>query len=168
MAKINGFLSLQGWKLYCNRKLPRGRTLLCMSARTSCVHPRPVRPCQKPGSLICKHLCLKHHQRTHQTLFILKPNHPGSRPDSWSLRNVQFTPVVCCLKETIQDGFFYCSALKMTKCQPLKEISELFLPKKRLKRKNLKYPNCSCPIVGTVQILVFFLVKIYQRLTLRS
>ena len=24
---------------------------------------------------------------------------------------------------------FYCSALKMTKCQPLKEISELFLPK---------------------------------------
>ena len=25
--------------------------------------------------------------------------------------------------------FFYCSTLKMTKCQPLKEISELFLPK---------------------------------------
>ena len=29
----------------------------------------------------------------------------------------------------IQGGFFDCSALKMTKCQPLKEISELFLPK---------------------------------------
>ena len=36
-------------------------------------HPRPVRQCQKPASLICKHLCLKNHQRTHQTLFILKP-----------------------------------------------------------------------------------------------
>ena len=32
-------------------------------------------------------------------------------------------------KEDIQGGFFDCSALKMTKCQPLKEISELFLPK---------------------------------------
>ena len=30
---------------------------------------------------------------------------------------------------SIQGGFFDCSALKMTKCQPLKEISELFLPK---------------------------------------
>ena len=29
----------------------------------------------------------------------------------------------------LQGGFFDCSALKMTKCQPLKEISELFLPK---------------------------------------
>ena len=29
----------------------------------------------------------------------------------------------------IQGGFFDCSALKMTKCQRLKEISELFLPK---------------------------------------
>ena len=32
-------------------------------------------------------------------------------------------------KNFIQGGFFDCSALKMTKCQPLKEISELFLPK---------------------------------------
>ena len=32
-------------------------------------------------------------------------------------------------KLDIQGGFFDCSALKMTKCQPLKEISELFLPK---------------------------------------
>ena len=32
-------------------------------------------------------------------------------------------------KMYIQGGFFDCSALKMTKCQPLKEISELFLPK---------------------------------------
>ena len=29
----------------------------------------------------------------------------------------------------VQGGFFDCSALKMTKCQPLKEISELFLLK---------------------------------------
>jgi len=33
------------------------------------------------------------------------------------------------LNTLIQGGFFDCSALKMTKCQPLKEISELFLPK---------------------------------------
>jgi len=33
------------------------------------------------------------------------------------------------MKNMVQGGFFDCSALKMTKCQPLKEISELFLPK---------------------------------------
>ena len=33
----------------------------------------------------------------------------------------------------LQGAFFYCSALKMTKCQPDREISELFLPKKRLR-----------------------------------
>ena len=32
----------------------------------------------------------------------------------------------------IQGGLFYWSALNMTKCQPLKELSELVLPKKRL------------------------------------
>ena len=32
-------------------------------------------------------------------------------------------------KGDVQGGFFDCSALKMTKCQPLKEISKLFLPK---------------------------------------
>ena len=32
-------------------------------------------------------------------------------------------------QRVIQGGFFDCSVLKMTKCQPLKEISELFLPK---------------------------------------
>ena len=42
----------------------------------------------------------------------------------------------------IQDGFFYYSAPKMTKCQPLKEISELFLPKDEL-----------FPTVGTVKKL---------------
>ena len=41
----------------------------------------------------------------------------------------------------IQGGFFDCSALKMTKCQPLKEISELFLPKKRLRMKKVKVPE---------------------------
>ena len=48
---------------------------------------------------------------------------------------------------------FNCSALKMTKCRHLKEISELFLPKKDKERKKLKYPNCSYPTVRTVQIL---------------
>ena len=35
----------------------------------------------------------------------------------------------------VQGAFFYCSALKMTKCQPDREISELFLPKKQLRIK---------------------------------
>ena len=35
----------------------------------------------------------------------------------------------------------YCSALKMTKCQPLKEISELFLPRKRLRKKKVNVPE---------------------------
>ena len=38
-------------------------------------------------------------------------------------------PLECHVVSKIQGVFFYCSALKMTKCQPLKEISELFLPK---------------------------------------
>ena len=37
--------------------------------------------------------------------------------------------------------FFYWSALKMTKCQPLKEFSELVLPKKRLRMKKVKVPE---------------------------
>ena len=41
----------------------------------------------------------------------------------------------------IQGGFFYCSALKMTKCQPDREIWELFLPKKRLRMKKVKVPE---------------------------
>ena len=40
----------------------------------------------------------------------------------------------------------------MTKCQPLKEVSELFLPKNNLEKK-LKNQNCSYPTVGGVQIL---------------
>ena len=38
----------------------------------------------------------------------------------------------------VQGAFFDCSALKMTKCQPDREISELFLPKKRLRMKKVK------------------------------
>merc|ERR1712038_742119 len=81
----------------------------------------------------------------------------------------QITPVLntgLSLSEPLQlqGGFFDCSALKMTKCQPLKEISELFLRKSQncssrkttKKRKKSKYPNCSYPIVGTVQILKLF------------
>ena len=37
----------------------------------------------------------------------------------------------------IQGGFFDWSALKMTKSQPLKEFSELVLPKKRLRMKKV-------------------------------
>ena len=41
----------------------------------------------------------------------------------------------------VQGAFFKCSALKMTKCQPDREISELFLPKKRLRMKKVKVPE---------------------------
>ena len=44
------------------------------------------------------------------------------------MKNI-FQNIACGLFVFIQGGFFDCSALKMTKCQPLKEISELFLPK---------------------------------------
>ena len=37
--------------------------------------------------------------------------------------------------------FFYCSALKLTKCKPDREISELFLPKKQLRMKKIKVPE---------------------------
>ena len=37
----------------------------------------------------------------------------------------------------IQGGFFNWSGLKMTKSQPLKEFSELVLPKKRLRMKKV-------------------------------
>ena len=40
-----------------------------------------------------------------------------------------------CVKEST-GWFFYCSAPKKTKCQPLKEISELFLPKTTKKEKS--------------------------------
>ena len=59
----------------------------------------------------------------------------------------------------IQGGFFDWSALKMTKSLPLKEFSELVLPKKRLRMKNVKVPELV--LLGIVQILYFFLVKIY-------
>ena len=38
----------------------------------------------------------------------------------------------------LQGGFFDWSALKMTKCQLLKEFSELVLPKKRLRMKKVE------------------------------
>ena len=41
----------------------------------------------------------------------------------------------------VQGSFFNWSALKMTKCQPDREISELFLPKKRLRMKKVKVPE---------------------------
>ena len=44
-----------------------------------------------------------------------------------------------------QGGFFDRSALKMTKCQPLKEFSELVLPKKRLGMKKIKVPELILP-----------------------
>ena len=41
----------------------------------------------------------------------------------------------------IQGGFFDCSALKMTKYQPLEDFSKLVLPKKRLRMKKVKVPE---------------------------
>ena len=52
----------------------------------------------------------------------------------------------------IQGGFFNWSGLKMTKSQPLKEFSELVLPKKRLRIKKVKVPEL---VLETVQILKF-------------
>jgi len=40
-------------------------------------------------------------------------------------------------QEYIQGGFFNWSGLKMTKSQPLKEFSELVLPKKRPRMKKV-------------------------------
>ena len=60
----------------------------------------------------------------------------------------------------LQGGFIDWSAPKMTRCQPLKEFSELCSsPKKRLRMK--KYHNWSYSTVGTVSILLIFLVNIY-------
>ena len=41
----------------------------------------------------------------------------------------------------LQGAFFDPSAQKMTKSQPLKEFSELVLPKKRLRMKKVKVPE---------------------------
>ena len=76
---------------------------------------------------------------------------------------VQWEPVINALYpcyQVIQGGFFDCSALKMTKCQPLKEFSELVLPKKRLGMKKFKVPelvllysrNCSDTLIFSVKI----------------
>ena len=56
----------------------------------------------------------------------------------------------------------------MTKCQTLKEISELSLPKNDLEIKKYKYPNFSYPTVRTVKTLLTFIVKIYRGLTLKT
>ena len=45
----------------------------------------------------------------------------------------------------VQGGFFDWSALKMTRSQPLKEFSELVLPKKRLRMKKVKVPELVLP-----------------------
>ena len=42
---------------------------------------------------------------------------------------IGFSEVPKKLAPVVQGGFFDWSALKMTKCQPLKEFSELVLPK---------------------------------------
>ena len=42
---------------------------------------------------------------------------------------------------------------KTTKCEPLKEFSELILPKTTKNEKKFKYQNWSFYTVGTVQIL---------------
>ena len=60
------------------------------------------------------------------TVGTLRDGHPGCKMLLLCSNNLDNIPEVAIY---IQGGFFDCSALKMTKCQPLKEISELFLPK---------------------------------------
>ena len=63
--------------------------------------------------------------------------------------------------EIVQGGFFYWSALKMTKCHPLKEFSELVLPKKRQRMKKVKVPKL-VPLYSRNSSNTFnFLVEIY-------
>ena len=64
----------------------------------------------------------------------------------------------------VQGAFFYCSAQKMTMCQPDREISELFLPKKTTELFRTVTPlvidhgnRDACALVS-VLILCFFLV----------
>ena len=64
--------------------------------------------------------------------------------------------------------FFYWSALKMTKSQPLKEFSELVLPKKRLRMKKVKVPELVLLYSRNSSNTLIFLVKIYLGLTLRT
>jgi len=47
---------------------------------------------------------------------------------------------ICQSLDITQDAFLT-SALKMTKCQPDREIPEMFLPKKRLRMKKVKVPE---------------------------
>ena len=68
----------------------------------------------------------------------------------------------------LQGGFFYWSALKMTKSQPLKEFSELVLPKKRLRMKKVKVPELVLLYSRTSSNTLIFIVKIYWVLTLRT
>ena len=51
----------------------------------------------------------------------------------------------------------------MTKCQLLKEISELFLPKNDYERNKFKYPNSSLPTIGTDQLLLTFFIENLMR-----
>ena len=50
-------------------------------------------------------------------------------------KSSQISPLSC------TGCFFNCSALKITKCQPAREISDLFLPKKGLRMKKIKVPE---------------------------
>ena len=62
----------------------------------------PVRtsacPCQNSGSPIYRHICLIHHQRTHETQYILKPNHPDflSGPEK-TVSHIDFSKVILSL-----------------------------------------------------------------------
>ena len=55
--------------------------------------------------------------------------------------------------------FFCCSALKLTKCQLLKEISELFLPKNDYERKKFTEPKLFPPYNRNRSITFNFFIE---------
>ena len=65
---------------------------------------------------------------------------------------IEFSRIVYTIYMYIQGGFFDWSALKMTKCQPNREFSELVLSKKLLRIKKVEVPEL---VLETVQILKF-------------
>ena len=65
-------------------------------------------------------------------------------------------------------GWFFWLVRPKNECQPLKEFSELVLPKKRLRMKKVKVPELVLLYSRTSSNTLFFLVKIYWGLTLRT
>ena len=71
---------------------------------------------------------------------------------TWLRKSIHWIQTCSFLLHLLYRVFFYCSALKITKCQPLQEISDLFLPKttKKVKVLELFLPNSSFNIIGPI------------------